>query len=278
MWPNSASRGGADLTACKVKEGRGRGGRRTVRWGLAEGEAAAIGASPRPIGWRGPGAQRKGAAGDSSEPDTDPEEGGGGGGGAAAAAEDDEEEERIEGAALAADAPRGAGQAPLSLLELPPELLVQIFGSLPGTELPNLALVCGAFRRILRTDTIWRRRCKEEYGVCENLRKLEITGVSCREVYAKLLHRYRHILGLWQPDIGPYGGLLNVVPEASLGIEEGAEMKENGLAGDACRREKRGRGEGVFWAVGGEVAWPRGQAVCWAWVRSQASGVGGSQN
>ncbi|XP_030437119.1 F-box only protein 31 isoform X3 [Gopherus evgoodei] len=96
---------------------------------------------------------------------------------------------------------------------------------------------------------------KAEYGVCENLRKLEITGVSCRDVYAKrinprvksgrfmkilpdyehmeyrdvytcrgrsldsnspgiiaeVLHRYRHILGLWQPDIGPYGGLLNVV-------------------------------------------------------------------
>lgn len=26
-----------------------------------------------------------------------------------------------------------------------------------------------------------------------------------------VLHQYRHILGLWQPDIGPYGGLLNVV-------------------------------------------------------------------
>lgn len=24
-----------------------------------------------------------------------------------------------------------------------------------------------------------------EYGVCENLRKLEITGVSCQDVYAK---------------------------------------------------------------------------------------------
>ncbi|XP_063168917.1 F-box only protein 31 isoform X2 [Candoia aspera] len=152
-------------------------------------------------GCRRRGSQRKGAAGDSSEPDTDPEEGGGGGGGAAAG-------EPGEGAARGGPS---AGRAPLSLLELPPELLVQIFGSLPGTDLPSLALVCGAFRRILRTDTIWRRRCKEEYGVCENLRKLEITGVSCRDVYAKLLHRYRHILGLWQPDIGPYGGLLNVV-------------------------------------------------------------------
>ncbi|XP_061450516.1 F-box only protein 31 isoform X2 [Rhineura floridana] len=155
------------------------------------------------------GAQRKGAAGDSSELDTDPEEGGGGGSCGEEKGED-AAEERIEGAAWARSSPP-RGRAPLSLLELPPELLVQIFASLPGTELPGLALVCSAFRRILRTDTIWRRRCKEEYGVCENLRKLEITGVSCQDVYAKLLHRYRHILGLWQPDIGPYGGLLNVV-------------------------------------------------------------------
>ncbi|XP_049662717.1 F-box only protein 31 isoform X2 [Accipiter gentilis] len=155
--------------------------------------------------------QRRGGAGDSEpDTDTDPEEAGGGGG-------DDEEAaaaaERIEGGRPASHLAEAgpAGRAPLSLLELPPELLVQIFGSLPGTDLPSLARVCTTFRRILRTDTIWRRRCREEYGVCENLRKLEITGVSCRDVYAKLLHRYRHILGLWQPDIGPYGGLLNVV-------------------------------------------------------------------
>nr|XP_058901905.1 F-box only protein 31 isoform X2 [Kogia breviceps] len=175
--------------------------------------------------------QRRGpaeAAAADSEPDTDPEE------------------ERIEaGAAALAGAGGGRSAGPsspprCSLLELPPELLVEIFASLPGTDLPSLAQVCTKFRRILHTDTIWRRRCREEYGVCENLRKLEITGVSCRDVYAKcinprvksgrfmkilpdfehmeyrdvytcLLHRYRHILGLWQPDIGPYGGLLNVV-------------------------------------------------------------------
>eukprot|EP00069_Balaena_mysticetus_P010249 bmy_06754T0 len=175
--------------------------------------------------------QRRGpaeAAAADSEPDTDPEE------------------ERIEaGVAALAGAGGGRSAGPsspprCSLLELPPELLVEIFASLPGTDLPSLAQVCTKFRRILHTDTIWRRRCREEYGVCENLRKLEITGVSCRDVYAKcinprvksgrfmkilpdyehmeyrdvytcLLHRYRHILGLWQPDIGPYGGLLNVV-------------------------------------------------------------------
>lgn len=48
---------------------------------------------------------------------------------------------------------------PRSLLDLPPELLVEIFSSLPGTALPNLALVCKKFRQILSTETIWRRRC-----------------------------------------------------------------------------------------------------------------------
>ncbi|XP_042558229.1 F-box only protein 31 [Dipodomys spectabilis] len=144
-------------------------------------------------------------------------------------ADTDPEEERIEAGGPGADtdpgaervgagaAPAGPGLGPAapparcSLLELPPELLVEIFGSLPGTDLPSLAQVCTKFRRILHTDTIWRRRCREEYGVCENPRRLESAGVSFRDVYAQLLHRYRHILGLWQPDIGPYGGLLNVV-------------------------------------------------------------------
>ncbi|XP_066569919.1 F-box only protein 31 isoform X1 [Amia ocellicauda] len=127
-----------------------------------------------------------------------------------------------------------------SLLDLPPELLVEIFASLPGTTLPNLALVCKKFRQILNTETIWRRRCIEEFGMHEDLRKVEVVGMASRELYVKrvnprvksgrfmkllpdyehmdyrdiythLLHPYRHILGLWQPDIGPYGGLLNVV-------------------------------------------------------------------
>ncbi|XP_049929089.1 F-box only protein 31 isoform X2 [Epinephelus moara] len=100
---------------------------------------------------------------------------------------------------------------PQSLLELPPELLVEIFSLLPGTALPNVAHVCKKFRQILNTETIWRRRCMEEFGMKDDLRKMEVGGVSSRDLYVKLLHPYRHILGLWQPDIGPYGGLLNVV-------------------------------------------------------------------
>ncbi|CAK6972604.1 F-box only protein 31 isoform X1 [Scomber scombrus] len=100
---------------------------------------------------------------------------------------------------------------PQSLSELPPELLVEIISLLPGTALPNVALVCKKFRQILNTETIWRRRCIEEFGMQQDLRKMEVGGVCSRDLYVKLLHPYRHILGLWQPDIGPYGGLLNVV-------------------------------------------------------------------
>lgn len=104
----------------------------------------------------------------------------------------------------------GAGP-PRNVLDLPPELLVEIFCLLPGMSLPGLAASCTKFHQILATDTIWRRRCRAEYGVSENLRRLETMGIACRDLYVKLLHPYRNILGLWQPDIGPYGGLLNVV-------------------------------------------------------------------
>lgn len=53
---------------------------------------------------------------------------------------------------------------PQSLLDLPPELLVEIFSLLPGAALPNVALVCKKFRQMLNTETIWRRRCME--GTC----------------------------------------------------------------------------------------------------------------
>ncbi|XP_070284460.1 F-box only protein 31-like [Myotis yumanensis] len=74
----------------------------------------------------------------------------------------------------------------------------------------NLAQACTKFHHILHTDSIWRWRCREEYGVCETLQNLKMIGMSYREVYAKLLHPYRNILGLWQLD-KDYGTLLNVV-------------------------------------------------------------------
>uniref|UniRef100_G1QB08 F-box domain-containing protein n=1 Tax=Myotis lucifugus TaxID=59463 RepID=G1QB08_MYOLU len=105
-----------------------------------------------------------------------------------------------------------------SLQDLPVEILVEIFASLPGTDLSSLAQACTKFHHILHIDSIWRRRCWEEYGVCENLQNLETIGMSYREVYAKLLHPYRNILGLWQLSNELYGRLLNVAVDGLLCI------------------------------------------------------------
>uniref|UniRef100_G3PCQ0 F-box protein 31 n=1 Tax=Gasterosteus aculeatus TaxID=69293 RepID=G3PCQ0_GASAC len=125
---------------------------------------------------------------------------------------EEEEEEQIVGPTAGALDRGGTGPPrPQSLADLPPELLVEIFSLLPGTALPSVALVGKKFRQILNTETIWRRRCMAEFDMKEDLRRMEVGGVSSRDLYVKLLHPFRHILGLWQPDIGPYGGLLNVV-------------------------------------------------------------------
>ncbi|XP_070259585.1 F-box only protein 31-like [Myotis yumanensis] len=107
--------------------------------------------------------------------------------------------------------PMPAPRAPhCSLQDLPVEILVVIFASLPGTDLPSLAQACTKFHHILHIDSIWRRRCQEEFGVCENLQNLETIGMSYREVYGRLFP-YRNILGLWQLDTEHYRTLVNVV-------------------------------------------------------------------
>lgn len=102
-------------------------------------------------------------------------------------ADTDPEEERIE-----------AGPARCSLLELPPELLVEIFASLPGTDLPSLAQVCSRFRRILHTDTIWRRRCREGEQVHPLSRSLRRGRSMVRSSKPGLLQREktRQLAGL----------------------------------------------------------------------------------
>uniref|UniRef100_G1Q4Z2 F-box domain-containing protein n=1 Tax=Myotis lucifugus TaxID=59463 RepID=G1Q4Z2_MYOLU len=100
-----------------------------------------------------------------------------------------------------------------SLQDLPVEMLVEIFASLPGTDLASLALTCTKFHHILHIDSIWRRRCREEFGFRENLQNLEMIGMSYREFYAKLFP-YRHILGLWQLNYS-CRTLLNVVVDGS---------------------------------------------------------------
>nr|XP_006814768.1 PREDICTED: F-box only protein 31-like [Saccoglossus kowalevskii] len=94
-----------------------------------------------------------------------------------------------------------------TILSLPPELLTYLLSFLPGVDLPRAASVCKQFNESVAVDLVWQKRCNVEYGVdkLEGWRK-----PTFRDMYAKILHPYGYLLGLWQPEIGPYGGLVYI--------------------------------------------------------------------
>uniref|UniRef100_G1PXQ8 F-box domain-containing protein n=1 Tax=Myotis lucifugus TaxID=59463 RepID=G1PXQ8_MYOLU len=103
-----------------------------------------------------------------------------------------------------------------SLQDLPVEMLVDIFASLPGTDLASLAQACTKFRDILHTDSIWRHAVTRSLAFLENCRNED--DRSYREVYTKMFP-YRNLLCLWQLDYG-YRRLLNVMVNDGLCITD----------------------------------------------------------
>ncbi|XP_006779531.1 PREDICTED: LOW QUALITY PROTEIN: homeobox even-skipped homolog protein 2 [Myotis davidii] len=90
--------------------------------------------------------------------------------------------------------PHASPTAPhCSLRDLPAKLLVEIFALLPGTDLPSLAQACKKVQHILHTDSIWRWRCREEFGVPETLQKPEMmerksATVECTDDFYSFSH------------------------------------------------------------------------------------------
>ncbi|XP_070575363.1 F-box only protein 31-like [Ptychodera flava] len=94
-----------------------------------------------------------------------------------------------------------------NILMLPPELLTYVLSFLHGTDLPSVSLVCKRFKEAVDVEWVWQKRCKQEYGV-DSLKGWK--NPSYRTVYTKILHHYGFIFGIWQPEIGPYGGLVHI--------------------------------------------------------------------
>ncbi|XP_071786201.1 F-box only protein 31-like [Asterias amurensis] len=96
-----------------------------------------------------------------------------------------------------------------SITDLPPELLSYLLSKLPGPTLSRVALVCKQFYEATKIESVWQHRCKQDYSfIEENLRGWMFE--SYRIVYTKVLYPYGHIIGVWQPQIGPYGGLVTI--------------------------------------------------------------------
>ncbi|XP_066288645.1 F-box only protein 31-like [Branchiostoma lanceolatum] len=107
-----------------------------------------------------------------------------------------------------------------SLVSFPPELLSHILSFLPGKELATAAKVCKAFHEASKVDFVWQRCMAREFGVsCASS-----LSPSPREIYTKLLYKYGFLLGTWQIEIKPYGGLVHVMFQNNrlLGLQYGA--------------------------------------------------------
>ncbi|XP_076338039.1 F-box only protein 31-like [Tachypleus tridentatus] len=104
--------------------------------------------------------------------------------------------------------------------ELSPEILAKIFSHLPAKDVASVSLVSRKLHDSTRIEAIWRSRCLREYGILP----LNGDGVSHRELYIKVLYPYGNILGLWQPQVASYGGLLQVKFEKSRRSLEATEL------------------------------------------------------
>ena len=99
----------------------------------------------------------------------------------------------------------------IRLLDLPPELLLQIFQSLGASDICNLRETCACLRAVCDQEEVWRHLCIQNFGhvLTEQIKPAKI-------FYQKILHRYGPLAGLWQRmDVRYRGGLVRVAVSSS---------------------------------------------------------------
>ncbi|XP_064467028.1 F-box only protein 31-like [Ornithodoros turicata] len=103
---------------------------------------------------------------------------------------------------------------------LPLEVLAKILSFLYGPDIAHASQVCRSFYEASQIEKVWRTRCDKEFSV----KSKSINNFSFRDVYSKLLHKYRFFLGLWQPQVSSYGGLFQVTFDPSSASIVGREL------------------------------------------------------
>ena len=102
----------------------------------------------------------------------------------------------------------------IRLLDLPPELLLQILQSLGASDICNLRETCACLRAVCDQEEVWRHLCIQNFGhvLTEQIKPAKI-------FYQKILHRYGRLAGLWQRmDVRYRGGLVRVAV-SSAGLQ-----------------------------------------------------------
>ncbi|XP_037499861.1 F-box only protein 31 isoform X1 [Rhipicephalus sanguineus] len=102
----------------------------------------------------------------------------------------------------------------------PPELLAKIFSFLNGKDIASVAQVCRSFYEASLIENVWRTRCALEFAV----KVRHVGNFVFKDIYTKLLHKYRFYLGLWQPQVSSYGGLFQVLFDPGHAAIVGQEL------------------------------------------------------
>ncbi|XP_050397811.1 F-box only protein 31 [Patella vulgata] len=107
----------------------------------------------------------------------------------------------------------------LQFLGLPPELLMKIVSYLPARDVSSVCQSCKKLLQLADQELVWQNLIKAEFNIRNQLSNYH---GSYKDVYTKILYEYKNMLGLWQPEMGSYGGLLHI------------KLREGKLIGEEC--------------------------------------------
>lgn len=104
----------------------------------------------------------------------------------------------------------------------PPEILAHILSNLEGRDIAAASRVCKSFYTASLIDSVWQARWQREFKVTNVPGQINTMNPTFyKDFYIKVLHKYGHLIGDWQPEITHYGGLVEIKFENGklIGIE-----------------------------------------------------------
>ncbi|EIW62655.1 uncharacterized protein TRAVEDRAFT_112541 [Trametes versicolor FP-101664 SS1] len=105
---------------------------------------------------------------------------------------------------------------------LPFDIIHTLLEFTPIIDLVHLCSTCKSLRAHLKNDSVWRRECLS-YGVRD---LTYFGGQSAYSVFARLLHPYGPLIGLWANDAPFYGKILE------FRLFNGNETEQGGIIGE----------------------------------------------
>ncbi|KAK4297967.1 hypothetical protein Pmani_022389 [Petrolisthes manimaculis] len=112
----------------------------------------------------------------------------------------------------------------LMLDQLPEIVLLRIMQFCSAEDLVSLQSTCKRIHDLSGCDVLWKTLCVRDFGIDD----IGTTAInSFHTLYTNLLFKYGYMLGLYQSQVGPLGGLLEV--RYQKGVIEGVSWEPSSM-------------------------------------------------